>query len=129
MIFFVQDEISSVMNKGDEPLRIIGNESNQIFEIEPGSSTPAPKETTTQEEDQPDKQSSWGDLSAVVPQPSNDLATNDGNVIGTLDAAFHNKPGVDESTNLEGSNRADEYEKHPHGQSDAEEEVNPSSAK
>lgn len=116
------------MNTGEEPLRIIGNESNQIFEIEPGS-TPAPKETTTQQEDQPDKQSSWDNPPAAVSQPSNDLATNDGGVIGTLDTAFHNKAGVDENTNLGGSNRADYYEKQPNGQSDAEEEVNPSPTK
>lgn len=115
------------MNTEDEPLRIIGNESNQVFEIEPGSSNPAPKETSTQKEDKPREQSSWNNHPAAALQPSNDLATNDGGVIGTLDKAFHNKPGVDETTNLAGSNRADYYEAHPNGQSDAEEEVNPSS--
>jgi hypothetical protein len=115
------------MNKGEEPLRIIGNESNQVFEIEPGSSTPAPKETTTQLEDKPIEPSSWNNPFEEAPQHSNELATNDGGVIETLDTAFHNKPGVAERTDLEGSNRADYFEANPNGQSDAEEEVNPSS--
>lgn len=116
------------MNEGKEPVRIIGNESNQIIEIEPGSSAPAPKETATQEE-QPIKPSSWEDKPTAVSTPSNDLATNDGSVIGTLDAAFHNKSGVAEDKNLAGSNRADNYENNSSGKSDAEEEVSTSSSK
>ena len=116
-----------IMNTREEPLRIIGNESNQVFELEPGSSTPAPKETATQKEDKPGEQPSWNNPPEAAPQPSNDLATNDGGVIGTLDTAFHNKSGVAESTNLSGSNRADYYETPAYGQSNAEEEVPPSS--
>jgi hypothetical protein len=116
------------MNKGEEPLRIIGNESNQVFEIEPGSSTPGPEETTPKIEDKPIGPPSWNVPSEAAPQSSNDLATNDGGVIETLDSAFHNKPGEVERTALEGSNRADYFEAYPNGKSDAEEEVNPSSA-
>jgi hypothetical protein len=115
------------MNIGEEPLRIIGNESNQVYEIEPGSSAPAPKETLPQKDDKPNEPSSWNNLPEAAPLPSNDLATNDGSVIETLDTVFHNRSEAAESKDLAGSNRADYYEAHPNGQSDAEEEVNPSS--
>jgi hypothetical protein len=116
------------MNLGEKSLRIIGNESNHIYEMEPGNSTPAPEKTTIEEEDKSNDPSLWNNVPATTQQPSNDLATNDGAVIETLDTAFHNKPGVAEGTNPSGSNRADYYEAQADGQSDAVEEVNPSSA-
>lgn len=57
------------------------------------------------------------------PRRENDVATNDGSVVETLDTAFHNKPGWSEGENLSGSDRADYYEARSDGKSDAEEEL------
>ena len=105
----------------NEPLRIIGNESNTIYQMEPDKSTPSAKSETTNEKanDEPVANSAHNDL----PPYSNDVATNDGAVVETLDTAFHNKPGVAEGENPSGSDRADYYEAKPDGRSDAEEEA------
>ncbi|HUP12350.1 MAG TPA: hypothetical protein VM187_09070 [Niastella sp.] len=64
------------------------------------------------------------DASATFDRESNDeIATNDGAIIETLDTAFHNKPGVAEGSNISGSNRADYYESRSYGKTDAEEEL------
>ena len=52
-----------------------------------------------------------------------EIATNDGSVIETLDTAFHGTPGWSEGENLSGSNRADYYEARSNGKSDSEEEL------
>lgn len=56
----------------------------------------------------------------VLPvEPTGDEVTNnDGSLIETLDAAFHNKSGF----TADDSNRADQYETRSQGKSDAEEE-------
>ena len=116
------------MSTGEQPLRIIGNESNQVYEIEPGSNTQ--KTTSTSTEEGKSKEQPVADNSNAATQTANnDLATNDGAVIETLDTAFHNKPGIVEGINLSGSNRADYYEGQSYGQSDAAEEINPSPTK
>lgn len=112
------------MSTGEEPLRIIGNESNQVYEIELGSNPQQPPATGTAKEgvkEQPVADNS----TAATPPANNDLATNDGGVIETLDTAFHNRPGVAEGINPSGSNRSDYYEGRSYGQSDAAEEMKP----
>ena len=56
-------------------------------------------------------------------EQSNEIATNDGSVIETLDTVFHGKPGWSEGENPSGSSRADYYEARSTGRSDAEEEM------
>jgi hypothetical protein len=56
--------------------------------------------------------------------PGNEIATNDGAIIETLDTTLHGKPGWVEGENISGSNRADYYESRSNGQSDSEEELN-----
>lgn len=101
--------------------KIIGNESNSEYEIEPGS-------TRNSKQVGPDESKTTQDPIDVPTgktQPfNNDLATNDGSVLETLDTAFHNKPGVAEGENISGSDRADYYESRAQGKSDAEEEAN-----
>jgi hypothetical protein len=54
----------------------------------------------------------------------NDVATNDGAVLETLDTAFHGVPQhADNEENLSGSDRADLYEKRSYGKPDDEEEL------
>jgi hypothetical protein len=111
------------MTTDEKPIRIVGNESNIVYEIEPGSNSIAPKQNTTTEEDKVEqpKTNSSGDADQ---QNNNELATNDGAVIETLDTVFHKKPVVADGINPSGSSRADYYEERSNGQSDAEEEVN-----
>jgi hypothetical protein len=54
---------------------------------------------------------------------NNDVATNDGSVLETLDTAFHDVPGFSVGENLSGSNRADYYEARSQSKSDTEEEL------
>ncbi len=53
----------------------------------------------------------------------NDIATNDGSVLSTLDIAFHNIPGYINHNSDSGSNRADYYESKSSGKADDEEEI------
>jgi hypothetical protein len=110
------------MSAGEQSLNIIGNESNMVYEMEPGSNSPVQKPPAPSDEGKTGEQPSWNVAQDTTPQSSNDLATNDGGVIDTLDTAFHGKPGVAEGTNPSGSSRADYYEQRPYGQSDAAEE-------
>lgn len=111
------------MANEEQPLRIIGNESNMIYQMEPGNNTqPQPSEAANEKRDDQGAENTTRNDS---PPYSNDLATNDGAVVETLDTAFHNKPGVSERENPSASDRADLYERRPDGNSDAEEEVNP----
>ena len=109
------------MSKEEQPLIIIGNESNMVHEIEPARDSAAPAATPTAQEETGEQ--AWPDQPVSVPQPGNDLANNDGSIAGTLDTAFHQKQGVTEGINPSGSNRADEYESRAYGQSDAAEEA------
>lgn len=105
----------------DEPIKIIGNESNAEYEIESGTtreSKPAAPAT-----EKPDTEPKWEN---TAPEPTgidNDLAANDGSISETLDTAFHQKPSVAEGENPSGSDRADYYEARSQGQSDAKEEL------
>lgn len=110
------------MTPTDEPIKIIGNESNNEYEIESGSTrTSEPSPTTAQETTE--KEAAWEPPVAEPIGISNDLATNDGSIAETLDTAFHNKPGVAEGENPSGSDRADYYEARSQGESDAKEEL------
>lgn len=110
------------MTTEEQPLRIIGNESNTVIEIEPGNNTVTTDQHTTEEKNNAAQQSPSGQNSAAT-QRTDEVATNDGAVIETLDTALHNTPGVAEGTNLSGSNRADYYESRSQGKTDAEEEL------
>ena len=110
------------MANENKPLRIIGNESNRIYQMEPDNNTQSQKPEASSEE-RPE-QAAANPVNNNLPPYSNDLATNDGAVVETLDTAFHNKPGVAEGENPSGSDRADYYEVRADGKSDAEEEVN-----
>ncbi len=111
------------MGASEQPLKIIGNESNQVYEIEPGHGTKEQMPAPSAQEQQTNKEHVAEELGNAPQQPSNDLATNDGSIVETLDTAFHQKPGVAESENPSGSNRADYYELRSNGQTDAEEEI------
>jgi len=100
-------------------IQIIGNESNNVFEVEAGDNAHSSEGNTTAE-----KVAEAEHLSTAAAQRSNDeVATNDGAIIETLDTAFHHKPGVAEGENISGSDRADYYEAHSQGKSDSEEEL------
>lgn len=64
-----------------------------------------------------------GPISNDASERNNEIATNDGSIIETLDTALHGKPGWVEGENLSGSSRADYYEAQSYGKSDSEEEV------
>lgn len=110
------------MNTGEQPVRIIGNESNMVYEIEPGRNDSAPE--TTQAEEGAKERPAINNPHKAAQQSTNDLATNDGAVVESLDTAFHQKPGVAKGLNSSGSSRAGYYEEKLYGQSDAQEEAN-----
>ena len=64
-----------------------------------------------------------GPISNDSSESNNEIATNDGSIIETLDTALHGKPGWVEGENPSGSSRADYYEARSNGKSDSEEEV------
>ena len=103
------------MTTGEQPVRIIGNESNHITELDPGSNAPAPQPANAQE--------TTSTQSTGAERHHDEVARNDGGVIETLDTAFHDKPGVAEGENPSGSDRADYYEARSQGKTDAEEEL------
>lgn len=109
------------MSTENQPLKIIGNESNTVYEIVPDGNAPAQKSPATTEGGISADVPAPGKWDAATPQDSNDLATNDGAVIDTLNTAFHHKHN--EGDNPSGSNRADYYEERSYGQTDAEEEI------
>lgn len=104
------------MAQQDEPLKIIGNESNNVYEIEPGKTTPDPKQQTGEQNVPTDPAD--GSVRGI-----HELANNDGSLVETLDTDFHNKPGVAEDENPSGSDRAGYYEARSQGKSDSEEEL------
>lgn len=120
MVFVAELSKQKLMSPDNQDNKIIGNESNTEYEIEPRT-TRKPGQTSAEENNlvqQP------VDVPTGETQPfNNDLATNDGSVLETLDTAFHNKPGVAEGENPSGSDRADYYESREQGKSDAEKEV------
>jgi len=103
------------MTPGEQPIKIIGNESNHIIEVKGGDAARAA---------QPEKTDATATGPTHAAERKNDeVATNDGAVIETLDTAFHNKPGVAEGENPSGSDRADYYEARSYGKTDSEEEL------
>ncbi|MEI6945971.1 hypothetical protein V9K67_02140 [Paraflavisolibacter sp. H34] len=56
-------------------------------------------------------------------QLANDVATDTGSTIDSLDSAFHNALDINKSHAASGSNRAEFYESKSYGKSDSEEEV------
>lgn len=107
------------MATGEQPIRIISNESNHIIEIEPGMSAPAAEQKPPTEP----MAATLDNAKEQAERKWDEVATNDGAVVETLDTAFHNKPGVAEGENLSGSDRADYYEARSYGKTDAEEEL------
>ncbi len=83
---------------------------------------PDENEYKTPEEQDDNPSQAEEELSKIKPG-TNDVATNSGTTIDTLDAAFHNALGISKGNELTGSNRADYYESNAYGKSDAEEEL------
>src|ERR1051325_11487152 len=106
------------MSTEEESQKIIGNESNQVYQLEPDGNTREPRSIDA-EKDESKEQLVADNPNAATQPTNNDLATNDGGIVETLDTAFHNKPSVTEGINPSGSNRADYYEGKSYGQSDA----------
>ena len=109
----------------EKTIQIIANESNTVFEVEAGELAQAERLPTMAEKQQAfdAKEASLGTEPNVAERTTDEVATNDGAVIETLDTAFHNKPGVAEGENLSGSSRADYYKSRSQGKTDAEEEL------
>ena len=111
------------MEEQNKPIQIIANESNTIIEVENGGTahTDVPNTTAQKAKEAEDLNQK---LSAPGTERHNDeVATNDGSVIETLDTDFHGKPGFVEGENPSGSDRADYYEARSQGKTDAEEEL------
>ena len=112
-----------ILAEQNKPIQIISNESNHVVEVENPNITPAEVPNTTaqkvKEAEALDQQLS----SANAERHTDEVATNDGSVIETLDTDFHGKPGFAEGENPSGSDRADYYEARSQGKTDAEEEL------
>jgi hypothetical protein len=111
------------MAEEEKKIQIITNESNHIIEIEAGETTQTTAPNTTADKAKAAEQFDQKLSSAVAEGNINEIATNDGSIIETLDTDFHGKPGVSKGENLSGSDRADYYEARSQGKSDAEEEL------
>jgi hypothetical protein len=107
----------------EQPIQIIANESNTVTEIEAGETAHTAEPNTMTEKASAAEQLSENNYTIAAERTTDEVATNDGAVIETLDTAFHNKPGVAEGENLSGSDRADYYESRSYGKTDAEEEL------
>ncbi len=107
----------------DEKIQIIANESNTLTEVEAGSTAHTAEPSTTADKVKAAEQLDAQLSGHSAERSSDEVATNDGTVVETLDTAFHNKPGVAEGENLSGSDRADYYEVRSQGKTDAEEEL------
>lgn len=107
----------------NKTIQIIGNESNNTFEVEAGGSSPAAVPATNAQKAKDAGQLDARFATGAAERHNDEVAMNDGAVIETLDTAFHHKPGVAEGENLSGSNRADYYESHSYGKTDSEEEL------
>jgi hypothetical protein len=104
--------------------RLPDQQSDQINEST-NAGNPNENTNTTDTED---NYKSWNtrdalDESNLKAIATNDVATNDGSTIESLDTALHNKPGYAEGETISGSNRADFYEARSGGKSDVEEEL------
>lgn len=106
----------------DQSIKIIGNESNSFTEIEAGPNTQTEQHTTA-EKVEASEQLAADAQNEAADRSTEEITTNDGSLIETLDTALHNKPGVAEGLNISGSNRADYYESQSYGKTDAEEEL------
>src|SRR5215218_12596 len=107
----------------EKTIQIIGNESNSVTEIEASERTQTAAQQTTAEKVRAAEEGEANSLNPAAQRTNNEVATNDGAVIETLDTDFHGKPGVAEGENLSGSDRADYYEARSYGKTDAEEEL------
>jgi hypothetical protein len=106
----------------DQPLKIIANESNTITELDNVSGTQAHEPNTTADKEKA-SHLPLAEGSTRTERSNQEIATDDGAVIETMDTALHNKPGVAEGVNLSGSDRADYYEARSNGKTDSEEEL------
>ena len=111
------------MAEQDKTIQIIGNESNNTFEVEAGDNAPAATPNTNAQKVKDAEQLEASLTTGSAERHNDEIATNDGSVIETLDTDFHGKPGVSKGENLSGSDRADYYESRSQGKSDAEEEL------
>lgn len=116
-------KLVNAMATNDQPIQIIGNESNSVTEIETGSTARAAEQNAMEKTGAVAQAPLKENQHIAAQRSNNEIATNDGAVIETLDTALHNKPGVAEGETVSGSNRADYYESRPYGKSDAEEEL------
>jgi hypothetical protein len=111
------------MAEQNKTIQIIGNESNNTFEVEGGNNAPAATPNTNAQKVKDAEQLDASFASHPAERHNDEIATNDGSVIETLDTDFHGKPGVSEGENLSGSDRADYYEARSQGKTDSEEEL------
>ena len=111
------------MDEQNKTIKIIGNESNNTFEVEGGNKAPAATPNTNAQKVKDAEQLDASLATGSAERHNDEIATNDGSVIETLDTDFHGKPGVSEGENLSGSDRADYYEARSQGKTDSEEEL------
>jgi hypothetical protein len=112
------------MQAEEKKIEIIANESNTVFEVEAGGAAAHTSEPATIAGKLEVSEQRDADIEhPAAERTTNEVATNDGAVVETLDTAFHNKPGVAEGENFSGSSRADYYEARSQGKSDVEEEL------
>lgn len=111
------------MDEQNKTIQIISNESNHTVEVEAGSSGAAAVPNTNRQKVADAEQFEASFATGAAERHNDEIATNDGSIVETLDTAFHNKPGVAEGENLSGSDRADYYEARSQGKSDVEEEL------
>ncbi len=109
------------MAEKEEPVKIMGNESNSVIETETTES--AQPAASAGEANPASQQPSETSQTEAASRSSDEIATADGSLIETMDTALHNKPGVAEGEQVSGSSRADYYESRSYGKSDAEEEL------
>ena len=111
------------MAEEEKKIEIIANESNHVIEVENGGVTHTAASNTTADKVKAAEQLEEKLSNPAADRNNDEVATNDGGVIETLDTDFHGKPGVAEGENLSGSDRADYYEARSQGKTDAEEEL------
>jgi len=111
------------MEEQNKPIQIIANESNHIIEVENSSTTHSDVPNTTAQKVKEAEALDQKLSKPGVERHNEEVATNDGSVIETLDTDFHGKPGFAEGENPSGSDRADYYEARSQGKTDSEEEL------
>lgn len=101
-----------------------GNRHELKKDANPEANTPATEKTESEKRfDRGTPTDFFATAGKDDSHPHNDVATNDGSVLETLDTAFHDKRGHSEGENLSGSNRADYYEARSNSRSETEEEL------